>query len=215
MRLEGRDLIRAIDHPDCDPRMGLTTKQCDVLNLLIEHKTSKEISRLLGISPHTVDQRIMLARAKLQVATRSEVAQAYRRLLSTGHEMSDADIYQRSVYGLSHIASPAQLPQTDDREAIDNTAPVPLSGQSGQFATLPYSATFGQAGYGQAGSGQAAIGHSGEASDGYYHVLPKAFDGRSGTLLRLGAITAITVFLTLIILGGLAMYAQLSQMFDR
>jgi hypothetical protein len=36
---------------------------------------------MLGISPHTVDQRIMLARGKLQVSTRSEVALAYRQLL--------------------------------------------------------------------------------------------------------------------------------------
>lgn len=33
----------------------LTAKQREVLDLLIEHKTSKEISRQLGISPHTVD----------------------------------------------------------------------------------------------------------------------------------------------------------------
>lgn len=59
-----------------DRLLGLTAKQCEVLDLLIEHQTSKEISRKLGISPHTVDQRIMLARAKLNVGTRSEVAQA-------------------------------------------------------------------------------------------------------------------------------------------
>ena len=34
---------------------GLTAKQREVLDLLIEHKTSKEIARELGISPHTVD----------------------------------------------------------------------------------------------------------------------------------------------------------------
>ncbi|MDE2442643.1 MAG: LuxR family transcriptional regulator, partial [Betaproteobacteria bacterium] len=32
----------------------LTDKQLDALNLLVKHKTSKEISRELGISPHTV-----------------------------------------------------------------------------------------------------------------------------------------------------------------
>ncbi len=48
----------------------------------------------------------------------------------------------------------------------------------------------------------------------YYHVLPEAFDGRIGTLLRLGAIATITVFLTLVILGGLAIYSELSLMLD-
>ena len=41
---------------------GLTAKQREVLDLLIEHKTSMEIARRLGISPHTVDQRIQFAK---------------------------------------------------------------------------------------------------------------------------------------------------------
>jgi hypothetical protein len=53
-----------------------------------------------------------------------------------------------------------------------------------------------------------------DPSRSYYHVLPEAFDGRAGTLLRLGAIAMITVFLTLIILGGLAIYSELSHMLD-
>ena len=49
---------------------------------------------------------------------------------------------------------------------------------------------------------------------GYYHVLPEAFDGQIGTLMRLGAIAAITAFLTLVILGGLAIYSELSHLVD-
>lgn len=41
---------------------GLTRKQRQVLDLLIEHKTSKEIARRLSISPHTVDQRTQFAK---------------------------------------------------------------------------------------------------------------------------------------------------------
>src|SRR6478752_3465006 len=52
---------------------GLTAKQREVLDLLIEHKTSKEIARELGISPHTVDQRIQFAKEKLGASSRSEV----------------------------------------------------------------------------------------------------------------------------------------------
>lgn len=48
----------------------------------------------------------------------------------------------------------------------------------------------------------------------YYHVLPEAFDGQIGTLMRLGAIAAITAFLTLVILGGLAIYSELSHLVD-
>ncbi len=108
------------------PAAELTDKQRQVLDLLIQHKTSKEISRALGISPHTVDQRIMLSRAKLGVSTRSEVAQAYRRLIdaeapreaalsaepaqpatAANPPVAAQPLYEQSVYGFSHVASPA------------------------------------------------------------------------------------------------------------
>ena len=60
---------------------GLTEKQRQVLDLLIDHKTSKEIARELRISPHTVDQRIQFAKDKLGARSRSDVAVIYRRLL--------------------------------------------------------------------------------------------------------------------------------------
>ena len=77
---------------------GLTDKQREVLDLLIEHKTSKEIARLLGISPHTVDQRIFFAKEKLGAASRNEAAAAYRRLV---------DVSGRTTYENSRIAAPA------------------------------------------------------------------------------------------------------------
>ncbi len=60
---------------------GLTAKQREVLDLLIEHKTSKEIARHLRISPHTVDQRIQFAKEKLGASSRNEAAAVYRRLV--------------------------------------------------------------------------------------------------------------------------------------
>src|SRR5687767_15718396 len=67
---------------------GLTDKQREVLDLLIEHKTSKEIARTLGISPHTVDQRIFFAKEKLGAASRNEAAAAYRRLIAVSGRMT-------------------------------------------------------------------------------------------------------------------------------
>lgn len=64
----------------------LTEKQCSVLDLLIDHKTSKEIARELGISPHTVDQRISLARGKLGVSSRNELAARYRAMREASGE---------------------------------------------------------------------------------------------------------------------------------
>ena len=91
-----------------NPLASLTDKQREVLDLLIEHKTSKEISRLLGISPHTVDQRINGARARLGGLGRGQVASEYRRL----RELWDSPVYQ-----FSYMAPDAYL--VDSRSGSD------------------------------------------------------------------------------------------------
>lgn len=170
----------------------LTAKQRDVLDLLIDHQTSKEISRTLGISPHTVDQRIMLARAKLGVASRSEVAQAYRRLVADSQ--AAATIYERSIYDFSDVA-PAE-------DALHSSA------QDDMVARQPPLFFRSEA------QPRAAVIGGDALAEAYYHVLPEMFDGPYGTYLRLGAIVVFALFLILIVLGGLAMYAQLSQIID-
>lgn len=62
------------------PLDDLTDRQREVLELLSQHKTSKEIARELGISHYTVDQHIESAAAKLGTGNRRELALAYRRL---------------------------------------------------------------------------------------------------------------------------------------
>lgn len=180
-----------------DPLEQLTAKQREVLDLLIEHKTSKEISRLLGISPHTVDQRIMFARAKLNVATRGEVAHAYRRLLAERGLLGAPDpvgsIYERPVYGSSHIAETPAARQDSRQEDPVEHQPVPNAWQSGPALVLAAERPLTQP---------------------YYRVLPEVFDGPNGTLMRLGAIALIAVLLILIVLGSLAMFAQLSELMD-
>lgn len=168
---------------------SLTDKQRAVLDLLIEHRTSKEISRILGISHHTVDQRIMLARAKLGVATRGEVAQAYRRLLAEC--AAGTSIYERSVYDFSDVAVPVDALHEPVRE--DRTDWIP--GLPSRRDALSKTAF-----------------QNGEAlAEPYHHVLPEMFDGPYGTYVRLGTIAVFAMFLILIVMGGLAMFAQLSQ----
>jgi DNA-binding CsgD family transcriptional regulator len=84
---------------------GLTDKQREVLDLLIEHKTSKEIARLLGISPHTVDQRIFFAKEKLGAASRNEAAAAYRRLVGVSNGISGRTTYENSRIAASPITA--------------------------------------------------------------------------------------------------------------
>jgi hypothetical protein len=45
-----------------------------------------------------------------------------------------------------------------------------------------------------------------------FRVVPEWFDGRYGTLVRMSAIIAIAVFLVILVLGGLAIFSQLSEM---
>lgn len=181
-----------------NPLLELTAKQREVLDLLIQHKTSKEISRLLGISPHTVDQRIMLARGKLGVASRNEIAQAYRRLV---------EIYEQPIYELSHIGFPPLPAETSRREYMDDDA----------SETLTMSPALQASGIEGTAQVQTMPGRNSGRTDEivYHHVLPEMFDGPYGTLMRLGYIAAITVFLILIVLGGLSMFAQLSSLLDR
>lgn len=61
--------------------LTLTRKQYETMVLLAGHRTSKEIARELGISPHTVDQRIATSIRRLNVANRREAAKA---MLCTG-----------------------------------------------------------------------------------------------------------------------------------
>ncbi|MBN8501527.1 MAG: helix-turn-helix transcriptional regulator [Sphingomonadales bacterium] len=57
----------------------LTDKQKEVLALVSEGMTSKEIARKLGISESAVNQRIEVIRLRLGGLSRSQIARIYRR----------------------------------------------------------------------------------------------------------------------------------------
>lgn len=153
---------------------SLTLKQREVLDLLLEHMTSKEIARRLDISPYTVDQRINSAKDKLGARTRGEVAVAYRRLVG---------ICDPSAYEDSGIA--------DLRQGAENVGGAQLP--------LPEPAP-----------PEPALTGGVPEPEADFSVVPELFDGRYGTLVRLGAIFLITVCMVLVVLGGLAIYSQLS-----
>lgn len=157
---------------------ALTDKQREVLDLVLDHKTSKEIARRLGISPHTVDQRIHFAKLKLDASSRSELALQYRRLLL---------VCEPSTYEESRIASSA-FPLNDDG-----------TNEAERLLTLAHPKRIDP--------------DEDEAAHVDYRVVPEMFEGRHGTLVRLGAIVVFALLLIFLALGGLAMFGQLSQMF--
>jgi DNA-binding CsgD family transcriptional regulator len=173
----------------------LTEKQCRVLDLLIENKTSKEIARTLGISPYTVDQRISLARGKLGVSSRAELAAYYRQMRKTSGRspskmFSEPEGEQFGPDGESDGEASPALAANKDRAHIeteeDGVPAGTISRIEGNF--------FPTAG---------EIDH---------RVGPEVFEGGSGTLWRIGAIVATALLLVMTILGLFAIFDQLNDL---
>jgi DNA-binding CsgD family transcriptional regulator len=80
------------------PVAKLSPGQIECLLLVDRHHSSKEIAAQLGISPHTVDQRIRGALEKLGVERRGEAA----RMVAAGLSPEDPT-YQRLIHQSPHI----------------------------------------------------------------------------------------------------------------
>lgn len=161
----------------------LTDKQREVLDLLVLHKTSKQIARDLDISPHTVDQRITAARRKFGVETRGELAAAY---MAAQARSADTAIYERSVYQSSQVESPVAAGD----EGIGSNA---VSAEDKVHA----------------GSGEPP---ESTGSPVYHRVVPESFEGRYGYFWRLTAIVGFTLGLLIATLLGLAIFGELSEL---
>lgn len=95
---EHPDQTGPADHsnPAGDKVARLTPGQLAVLELVDQHLSSKEIAARLGISPHTVDQRIRTALRTLGVPRRQDAA----RLIA------QAQSYQRLIHQSPHLDPP-------------------------------------------------------------------------------------------------------------
>jgi len=92
-----------VDGPGGPPGRGspvsrLSQGQIDCLLLVDRHHSSKEIAAKLGISPHTVDQRIRGALEKLGVERRGEAARLVAAALN-----ADDPAYQRLIHQSPYI----------------------------------------------------------------------------------------------------------------
>ncbi len=98
---------------------GLTDKQREVLALVVERKTSKQIARILNISKPAVDQRITNARDALGVASRDEAALIFMRQSAT---------YDRITYDPACVPLPAENHATQTQEMRLQTSFVSVDG---------------------------------------------------------------------------------------
>ncbi|MEO7786676.1 MAG: helix-turn-helix transcriptional regulator [Sphingomicrobium sp.] len=90
----GRQLF--MEHMVPGPVDKLNARQLDCLRLVAQNLSSKEIAAELGISPHTVDQRV---RQALQILGVERRAQAARMVLT------EAGPYQRLIHQPPYIAA--------------------------------------------------------------------------------------------------------------
>ncbi len=86
-------------------RLSDGQRQC--LMMVGQHRSSKEIALKLGISPHTVDQRVRIALSTLGVEKRGEAA----RMLASVLGPTTNPAYQRLIH---------QPPYIDDAPAADH-----------------------------------------------------------------------------------------------
>jgi DNA-binding CsgD family transcriptional regulator len=81
----------------------LSAAQIETLRHVFEHKNSKEIARLMNVSPHTVDERVRRALKKLNVSNRVEAA----TILARNGVFEDVTPYQPLTYQSLYLSDDA------------------------------------------------------------------------------------------------------------
>lgn len=97
----------------------LSAAQVETLQHVFAHRSSKEIARIMGVSPHTVDERLRRAIRLLGVNSRIEAAR-----LVAGNASPSA--YQPLIYQPSELAPGSDAP--DEQAALSGR------GQPGAFS---------------------------------------------------------------------------------
>jgi DNA-binding CsgD family transcriptional regulator len=117
----------------------LSQHQLDVLALVAEHKSSKEIARELGISPDTVDQRLKRVKAITGVSGRAEAARLYRQTMQYGGDYQ-GEGSGNLVYQTSDLASRCRL--SDEPASLGNEGRTSDEGRSLHQPNAAYSVGF-------------------------------------------------------------------------
>ena len=170
---------------------SLSAKQRQVMELLSEGRTSKEIAWTLGISESAAIQRIESVRAKAGGLLRKELAREYRLFVQAG--------------GAREISA----------EDLDGTC----NDLTGKFFQLPPGSDEGQSGGRNQADKELVLADAIPfevaapwASRSEPGVVPEVLDGRSAALSRLLAATGIAVGLLVACLVMLAVAGEIGRL---
>ena len=118
-------------HGDPDNYISLlSAAQIETLRHVFEHKNSKQIARLMNVSPHTVDERVRRVLKKLNVSNRTEAA----RILAVNGVFDHVTPYQPLTYQLFDLgdrfsADDAGGGRGSTRRLFDIGTPFPTASQ--------------------------------------------------------------------------------------
>ena len=109
---------------------ALSAAQIDTLRHVFEHKNSKEIARLMNVSPHTVDERVRQVLKKMNVSNRVEAA----AILARHGIFDDVTPYQPLTYQPASLADAADADDADRghetvRQLLNIGLPFPTASQ--------------------------------------------------------------------------------------
>lgn len=159
---------------------GLSEGQKAALALVAQYKSSKEIARTLGISPHTVDQRMKRVQAILGVNSRFEAARLYAAAAGTNGD-TPAAAWGDLIYHASDL--PVGTDSTDSRSSAAE------GNQSADRVTTLHQA--------QAAYADGFVGW--KRNRPWYSVL-----------LEAGQANRLTLLARALCIGGIALFAVLS-----
>ncbi len=108
----------------------LSAAQIETLRHVYEHKNSKQIARLMNVSPHTVDERVRRVLKKLNVSNRIEAS----RILAVNGVFDNVTPYQPLTYQLIDLgaapdAADAEPGRSSVRRLFDIGLPFPTASQ--------------------------------------------------------------------------------------
>jgi DNA-binding CsgD family transcriptional regulator len=203
--------------PAPELRLGdLTDKQREVLSLIADNRTSKEIAGFLGITESAVNQRIESIRARLGGVPRAHLARLFRQLTQAddlpndGPDKGEPQETGDSTTCNSLTADNIQLTQTPagaDREA-GSLRVAPYSSQGAEAATAPPP----EAVLPELHMAELVATEPVSAGSVMLQVVPPILDGRHGTVNRLLAMVGIAVGLLILVLVGLGVAQALNKM---